>query len=670
MNVREVTITRRLFHLGLRGAWEEALDLWDKCGMPMDAVMCSAMCRSCEASGRWEVALSLSGGCALDAGACTALMKLFGRCSQWQRAMEVFAAMQTEGPSPDTYALGAAVAACGNWQHVLELLQAARRYCLQPNAVVCNSAISACGAHWQVALAIMEEMGEARLGDHVTCGSAIAACKKAGQWELALALLESEPKLRNVVAASTAISACAEAQQAERAAELLQSLPGMHIEPSAASFNAASSCQSWDLALEVLWRPLDYVFQLRVTCGCRRFAAIHGVEARASLGAMKAFERGCRWQSALALLRPGCKDIQLGAALRACQQAGAWERSLCLFEERGALGAPPLELWNIVITSCAEGCWQKALAMLQGLRQAMQPDAFSYNSAIKACQIGSHWEGAVLLLEEMQQLHLADALTHHMVMTACMDSLQWEACLRILQALEQLAEPGLLVYGPAVGVCLRTLQWEHALLLVHGLWAKTLTPDTAMCNAVVTACERASRWAWAVQLLQTMRRAGPEPDAATRNAAIGGAWRSALFLLGSERDPLAVGATLGACARASRWEEAFLLRSRSPNLISCASAFSACVRAQRWLASAALRQELSSFLAAALRGLADLSHSNIIVAVLEQLQEDQAVGQSQAASFRRTLLAPAAARLLALSTSSDVVVAKLGGEVPIWPLDS
>lgn len=53
---------------------------------------------------------------------------------------------------------------------------------------------------------------------------------------------------------------------------------------------------------------------------------------------------------------------------------------------------------------------------------------------------------------------------------------------------------------------MRTLQWEHALLLgvelggfgrvrlrkstpdsVHGLWAKTLTPDTAMCNAVVTA---------------------------------------------------------------------------------------------------------------------------------------------------------------------------------------
>ena len=34
-------------------------------------------------------------------------------------------------------------------------------------------------------------------------------------------------------------------------------------------------------------------------------------------------------------------------------------------------------------------------------------------------------------------------------------------------------------------------------------------------------------------------------------------------LAGSERDPLAVGATLGACARASRWEEAFLLRSRS-----------------------------------------------------------------------------------------------------------
>eukprot|EP00434_Breviolum_minutum_P018622 symbB.v1.2.016429.t1/scaffold1120.1/size138809/10 len=533
----------------------------------MDAVMCSAMCTACETSKRWDVMLELQEKLAvsLDTAACTALMKLYGRCSEWPRALQVFSSMLQDGPLPDTFALGALVASV-EWHVVLSLLEAAWLATQwRPNVVVYNSAIASCGsAQWQVALALMEDLEHRGLRpDAITCGSLVAACE-GSEWPMALQLLKERSDLRNMVSASTVISACAKAQETEIALSLLQALPGMQIQPSAASFNAASISCSWQKGLQLLLAANDA-----------------GIKAtsRSFMAGLKALEKGSCWQTVLTLMRG---DKQLGIAIRACHEANQWQRALNLFAERMDKGVPPLELWNAAMA--CQGNWPQTLLLFSGLQQVLSPDAFSYNLVMKACEVGCHWQGALALLQEMRDLDLDDVLTYHMTMTACMESWRWETCLGLLQELEGTAEPGLMLYGPAVGACSRTLQWEHALLLVHRLWAKTLTPDTTMMNVVITVCERSGHWAWSLQLLKQSRQNGPAADRTTCNAVInacatGSCWETALQLLrdadtGEGACDVALGSALRACSLARRWEEALQLPRR--NLVAHFALLDAC----------------------------------------------------------------------------------------------
>lgn len=624
--------------------------------------MCSAMCAACEPASRWDVMLHLHEEMAvtLDTAAYTALMKLYGRCSQWPRALEVFSTMLHTGLEPDTFALGAVVA-CVPWNHVLALLEDAWLHQRHPNLVVYNSAISSCGlAQWRAALALMEDLEKRGLqADAVTCGSLVAACEKGSQWQMAMWLFSSEPELRNVVSGSSAISACAKANEAERAMALLKALPGMQIQPSAASFNAASTGQHWETALQLL-----------------QAAKINGIKAtsKSLMAQLKASEKGSLWQDVLALMRG---DVQLGIAIRACHQASQWQRALTLFSERCAKGVPPVELWNAAMAG--QENWQHTLMLFEGLQRVLPPDAFSCNLAMKACEMGQHWQGTLTLLRQMLQLQLDDVLTYHMVMTTCMESWRWETCLSLLQDLESSgSEPGLMTYGPAVGACLRTLQWEHALLLVRHLWAKTLTPDTTMCNAVITVCERSGRWAWALQLLQEMGCSGPTPDVTTRNAVInacatGSCWEAALAALAARAQALglqknlqgpgageALGAALRACSLAMRWREALELPRRT--LVCHFAVLDACCRSNRYLDIAQLREETGKSLVATSKEGGDHSES-VMAAVMEELQDLGTFGDEVAAvgAFQ----APVTRSLMSLMalTRGEILQVDLGGEM-------
>lgn len=101
--------TGRLFKLSHGGAWEGALEILDQLQAHrcrLDAVICSALCGAFQASGRWELMLSLLSiheALTLDTPACTALLKLYGRCSEWRRALRIFEGMLSQGPAPDAF---------------------------------------------------------------------------------------------------------------------------------------------------------------------------------------------------------------------------------------------------------------------------------------------------------------------------------------------------------------------------------------------------------------------------------------------------------------------------------------------------------------------------------------------------------------------------------------
>ncbi|CAE7924211.1 unnamed protein product, partial [Symbiodinium sp. KB8] len=295
------------------------------------------------------------------------------------------------------------------------------------------------------------------------------------------------------------------------------------------------------------------------------------------------------------------------------------------------------------------------------------PDAFSYNLVIKKTCDGSSWQGALCLLKEMDEQQLVvDMLTYHMVMTAQMNGLHWAECLATLQAMEeaQVDDPGILAYGPAVGACLRTLQWEQALLIVQRLRQRRQLPDSPMMNSCITVCERAGQWQLALQIYWDMCLFGPPPDETTCNAALaacarGARWQRALDLLPrseSERPerPEALGCVLEALQLSAKWHQAMELWALQPkpNVICTSSVLLACSRAQRWPQVAALQEDSAGALMEASqdlhRGVLELAHANIVVALLDALE----YRDREAAAFRKTLYEPAKRQLVQLSRAA------------------
>ncbi|CAE7477537.1 unnamed protein product, partial [Symbiodinium necroappetens] len=284
------------------------------------------------------------------------------------------------------------------------------------------------------------------------------------------------------------------------------------------------------------------------------------------------------------------------------------------------------------------------------------PDAFSYNLVIKKTCDGSSWQGALCLLKEMDEQQLVvDMLTYHMVMTAQMNGLHWAECLATLQAMEeaQVDDPGILAYGPAVGACLRTLQWEQALLIgavlsfailvfTRGTWLTQAfwqsnacdslfgpPPDETTCNAALAACARGARWQWALDLLPRSEFERPER-------------------------PEALGCVLEALQLSAKWHQAMELWALQPkpNVICTSSVLLACSRAQRWPQVAALQEDSAGALMEASqdlhRGVLELAHANIVVALLDALE----YRDREAAAFRKTLYEPAKRQLVQLSRAA------------------
>eukprot|EP00439_Symbiodinium_sp_Y106_P052751 s2273_g7.t1 len=338
-------------------------------GFQMDAVLCSGLCRACESSRRWDVALSVleeHSTLVLDALACTALMRLLGAGKKWRRCLEVFRDMCREGPVPDAKALCAVVACCANsskWPQVLVLLEDAWSQIWKPNTVVYNSAISASAReeHWEVALALVEDLsGHLLRADAVTCSSVVSACEKGKQWQLALLLFCQSPN-RNAMAASAALSAFAKAEENAVSVALLRSLAGLQVEPSAAAFNAASSTRYWKESLFfLLWGEVLGVAATAASAGAK----------------VKAFECGSQWQSILSLGRlgtgPGGGAAGMVSAVSACEEASEWARSTALLLQASL--PPSVAAWNSAMASKG---WRAALWSLEraGTQSALRRKA-------------------------------------------------------------------------------------------------------------------------------------------------------------------------------------------------------------------------------------------------------------------------------------------------------
>lgn len=67
---------------------------------------------------------------------------------------------------------------------------------------------------------------------------------------------------------------------------------------------------------------------------------------------------------------------------------------------------PDVFSFNTAIAACARaGDWRKALDLLAGMKvEGLTPDIFSYNAAIGACAKGGQWMIGLELLDKVQRV--------------------------------------------------------------------------------------------------------------------------------------------------------------------------------------------------------------------------------------------------------------------------
>eukprot|EP01025_Chloroclados_australasicus_P041357 TRINITY_DN4377_c0_g1_i3.p1 TRINITY_DN4377_c0_g1~~TRINITY_DN4377_c0_g1_i3.p1 ORF type:complete len:1262 (-),score=185.28 TRINITY_DN4377_c0_g1_i3:1965-5750(-) len=121
----------------------------------------------------------------------TKIMSRFTKDNKWQKAQEVFDALQDLRIRPDTTIANAAISACdkgGQWEKALQIFKNMEVWGLERDAITYSAVISALakGRQWTVAIEVFHHMCSAGIeADAVTCCSLITALDKGGQWQLA-----------------------------------------------------------------------------------------------------------------------------------------------------------------------------------------------------------------------------------------------------------------------------------------------------------------------------------------------------------------------------------------------------------------------------------------------------------------------------------------------------
>lgn len=68
----------------------------------------------------------------------------------------------------------------------------------------------------------------------------------------------------------------------------------------------------------------------------------------------------------------------------------------------------------------------------------MQPDIYSFTSAISACEGGNEWERALLLLKQAMEELKVNAFALSSVVSACAKTSSWRMSIEVLQEAQQL----------------------------------------------------------------------------------------------------------------------------------------------------------------------------------------------------------------------------------------
>eukprot|EP00913_Durusdinium_trenchii_P005562 g5182.t1 len=351
--------------------------------------------------GRWQEALQLLEGLTpseIDGVTYTASMWACVKSEQWEHAVRLFEEQWTQfRVHNDTVSCNAALCAyqqAGRWEDALKLLQE-----MQSSADVISytACLNACADanQWAQAFAVHSSMLQGGVAaTSSTCNAVVRSSRDGAAWKKQLQLLE-EMRFRNLqpdaAALNAAASACSQAGEWRSALEMMSSMWQRALQPDDKAFcdviDVCGRCGQWQEALRI--------FDLHRATALAPCAAVHAAAMRACGGA--------RWPMALQLLEQlwetQTPDVACyEAALHCCEEARAWTEVERLYEEMLSYNLEPGEVSDKAVAAAVAttGNWERGLKLLE----KRQDSAEVIGNVARACAEGHQWQKVLELLED------------------------------------------------------------------------------------------------------------------------------------------------------------------------------------------------------------------------------------------------------------------------------
>lgn len=204
-------------------------------------------------------------------------------------------------------------------------------------------------------------------------------------------------------------------------------------------------------------------------------------------------------------------------------EACEWHQALKLLQEMEGKGIGPSEVaYSITIKACgAEGQWRRALDLLEMMRsKKLSINLYVYNAAITAVSKaakqlsksgdsdGKMWMEVIALLHHMQQDGIEpDGFSFSSAISCCGSEGRWKEALVLIEAMQQggpKTKPNKVCYTAAISSCGKAGQVDHALRLFREMKGQGLSADRVAYNALFSALRISKRAEAAFELWDEM----------------------------------------------------------------------------------------------------------------------------------------------------------------------
>lgn len=421
--------------------------------------------------------------------AFTTLINMCGQLRDWQKAVEVFEAMQhVRGVKANTYTYSALIAACssaGEWVHALEFFEQMKEASktdasCTPNEVTYSSLITACerGGQFEKALAIYDEMVANNVcGDHITYSSVLSACEKSKNWPRAEKLL-------------TEMHSMGLTGNAVIYSELL-----LHYAEQGDWSKALSMCLSMQTA---------------------------GQDPSEGAKKLRGRQKGRQNEATVPILSPSSSvspSQSVAAAPRPVPETERPDSILSPSRTHPPTARPPWDMETLKRAICyAKTGTGEVARVLETC--TFRPREQAFTALINMCGRLRDWRKAAEVFEAMKTVRGVNpnTYTYSALIAACSSSGEWEKALAVFEAMKVNAQmdpncsPNEVTYSALITACQRGGMFERALELYDEMILSGVKPDHITYSSVLSACEKSERWDRVEEILDVMhaqRLCGP-----------------------------------------------------------------------------------------------------------------------------------------------------------------